>query len=137
MKFDWVNLKYIAWFLIGILTLFGIYTLLCELGLEKHKFWAFLLALLLAALLLWLIWYLMNEGMPLDGIGRISDVFARFGKKGKATEREPLATGPPIGGEEETNSGDRKCFLETRGIMLLCIEMRISFLSHVSGKPCG
>jgi len=106
MRFDRVNLKYVALFLIGVLILFIMYTLLSKMGLEKHKFWAFLLALLLTALLLWLIWYLIQEGMPLGGLGRISDVFARFGKE-KVT-KEPLGAGPPIGEEPEAGGGVTK-----------------------------
>lgn len=103
--FDWVNLAYVAWFLIGVLILFALYSLFSKLF-GKHKFWAFLLALLLTLLLLWLIWYLMHEGMPLAGFGRIRDRFARFGKKPK------LEAGPPIvpeerppGREEEEEAG--------------------------------
>ncbi len=98
MRFDWINLKYIAWFLIAVLILFLMYSLLSKMF-EKHKFLAFLLALLLTALLLWLIWYLMSEGRSLERFGRISDVFGRFGKE-KIPKREPLGAGPPIGREE-------------------------------------
>lgn len=97
MRFDWVNLKYIAWFLIAVLILFLMYSLLSKMF-EKHKFWGFLLALLLTALLLWLILYLMNEGRPFEGLGRVSDVFGGFGKK--ISKGEPLAAGPPIKPEE-------------------------------------
>lgn len=83
MRFDWVNLVYIAWFLIGVLTLFGVYALLGKMGLEKHKFWAFILALILTALLLWLIWYLMSEGRPLERLGGASGWLRGIGERAR------------------------------------------------------
>lgn len=98
MRFDWMNLKYIAWFLIAILILFALYSLFSKMF-GEHKFWAFLLAIIITLLLLWLIWYLMSEGRALDGFGRISDAFGRFGKE-KIPKREPLREGAPITPEE-------------------------------------
>jgi hypothetical protein len=83
MRFDWVNLEYVAWFLIAVLTIFLIHTLLLKLGLENKKFLAFLLALLIAALLLWLLWYFMSEGRVLERAGRVSNWFSGLdGKPG-------------------------------------------------------
>ncbi len=110
MRFDWVNLEYIAWFLIGVLTLFGVYALLGKMGLEKHKFWAFILALILTALLLWLIWYLMSEGRPLERLGGASGWLRGIGERargisgGSREGKSDLWPGgvPPTGGEETT-----------------------------------
>lgn len=102
LRFDWVNLEYVAWFLIAVLILFMIYSLLVKLGLEKHKFLAFILALLLTALLLWLIWYLMSEGRPLEGLGKVNDWFkdiTRRAKVGKGPGKKPEGVG--VGKEEE------------------------------------
>jgi len=78
MKFDWMNLKYVAWGLLFVITLFAIYSLLGKLGMENKKLWAFIIALILTALLFWLIWALMNEGGSLDSIG---GWFSGLGKK--------------------------------------------------------
>jgi len=101
MGFEWVNLAYIAWFLIGVLILFLIYSLLSKV-MEKNKFWAFVLALILTALLLWLIWYLMNEGRPLDGFGRVSQMFGQFRK---GTSSSNLLGENPIQPEDVPSGG--------------------------------
>ncbi|MBW2989737.1 hypothetical protein KY358_05475, partial [Candidatus Woesearchaeota archaeon] len=88
-RFDWINLKYIAWFLLGFLGFYILYSLLSKL-LGKKKFWAFLLALLLTLLLLWLFWYLVGQGRPLESFGGIGDWFEDVGAGDRV---EP---GPPI-----------------------------------------
>src|SRR3989338_2812816 len=116
---EWVNLKYIAWGLIAFLLFFLIYTLLSKMGLENKKFWLFLLALILTALLLWLIWYLMQEGRTFDNFGRFTDWIKDVGKGGEGKKVaedlwpggvaprprtvEPPAT--PAGPKEEEGGG--------------------------------
>ncbi len=79
MRFDWINLKYVAWGLLGFLILLLLYFLLSKLELLKNKkFWIVILVLILTALLLWLIWYLWGEGMPFEGTG---DWFEGLGRE--------------------------------------------------------
>jgi len=96
VRFDWLNLEYVAWGLIALLILFLIHSLLMKLGMENHKFWAFLLALLLTALLLWLIWSLMQGGRPLEALGRVGDWFGGLGRGGGGGG--PLVPGETPGG---------------------------------------
>ncbi len=96
MRFDWVNLEYVAWFLIGVLTIFLIHTLLLKLGLENKKFLAFILALLIATLLLWLIWYFMSEGRALERVGRVSNWFSGLDGKVDAKGVTPVTKEEPI-----------------------------------------
>jgi len=110
MNFDWINLKYVAWGLIGILLLYLIHSLLLKIGLENKKFLAFLIALVIAALLIWLIWFLMKDGRPLDSLGRVSDWFGNLGRsfKGGTAGEGPLTprvTPPVEGGGEVVDGG--------------------------------
>jgi len=107
MRFDWVNLKYVGWFLLFVLVLFLIHSLLLKMGMENHKFWAFLLALLITALLFGLIWYLMQEGRPLDGFGRISNVFSGFGK-GRSRVTDKVVDKTTTTGDETTTTTPKK-----------------------------
>lgn len=126
---EWINLKYIAWFLMGVLVLFLIYSLLLKLGMEKHKFWAFLLALIIAALLLWLIWYLMNEGRPLGGVGRFSDWLGTLSSKAAGLKGEkageakqelwPGGAAPKGRGETTTGGGGGKGGISNYWLLLL------------------
>ncbi len=100
MRFDWINLKYVGWFLIGALILAGIYRLLIKVGFEKNKLGAFILALLITALLLWLLWIFMGDGRPLEGLGDVSDWFGELGEGGTRRPGRRAVTAPIDGGGE-------------------------------------
>lgn len=71
--FDTTILKYVVWGVLGLLLFALLYYIFSKMGM---KFWGILLALLLTALLLWLLWYLMQDGVAFKGI---SNPFRGFG----------------------------------------------------------
>jgi hypothetical protein len=97
MRFDWMNLTYVAWALIGVLILFSLYTLFSKF-MENNKFWAFILALILTLLLLWGIWYLMQDGRPWQGFGRVNNWFGSL--KGTGTGEGTGGAGTTGGGTD-------------------------------------
>ena len=99
---DLTILKWIAWGLLALLLFYILYALLSKTVLKDKPFWAFLLALLLTALILGLIWYLAQQGRPLEGF-KIANPFANWKmpsiSQGKTPKKTPLDR-PPITGKE-------------------------------------
>jgi len=100
LRFDFINLKYIALALLGILGVYVIYSLLSKV--IKNKLLALILALIIAALILWLIWYLISGDKAFPEVGSWFEGVGKGDRTAKEFPSKVVQTPPEKKQEEVT-----------------------------------
>ena len=86
IEIDAEILKWIGIALLAIILLFGIFVALIKMGMENHKIWAFIIALLLTALIIGLILlFVLGDGLDTlkDFFGDVGSLDGKIGGGGK------------------------------------------------------